>query len=615
MAYDHAPAIRLTNPAAEFMDNHLGADFHPSLPNPNVNFDPAMDGFRPREDILQDRIYVEALKEKKAFLLEIEAFEREDRQHSRIRHDIAPESDWDAVLKTAENAKLDAEVTAIKGMSGAVRKLARRLGDAGPTFRAWLQMLPTDSYGSVICGGFKIIIDAAIKHKELCEEVFDALGDIPEVIRDAEFSFREYKSEALHKRVAKLYTVITETLKGILSFYKERASGRHMRAVGNAFKAIVKGSNYGRKIQADITNVKDSAYAVKQEAERCFQQRVGEMMNAQEYQTFQGAQSLKINTESINVQQRIYADFQYRQKCYNFALWNEMMAIKGAVVPKPSLSNGPSLRKIRRLLNTSPGVAAEDMEEVLREARRFPIHLQTQANQFMSSQELQEWLTSPYSRALLAQASDGDDKISALSFVASLLVQSFEASEDALALYFYCGLNTDSYGDSLPDATGMVQNIIAQLLWPERHAYHLGFINNKHIQALENGDLEALCDLLEGLTQQLPSSTTLFLVVDSISFYETRDRLEDTYYVMNRMLELVDKASFVFKLLITSPGTSVYMTQGSHHERVYWLPNVDPEEDDEFDHNIGAFRNQAEVQVKKSQMGLMRSDSEWMANA
>lgn len=53
MAYDHAPAIRLTNPAAEFMDNHLGADFHPSLPNPNVKFDPAIDGFRPREDILQ----------------------------------------------------------------------------------------------------------------------------------------------------------------------------------------------------------------------------------------------------------------------------------------------------------------------------------------------------------------------------------------------------------------------------------------------------------------------------------------------------------------------------------------------------------------------------------
>ena len=290
------------------------------------------------------------------------------------------------------------------------------------------------------------------------------------------------------------------------------------------------------------------------------------------------------------------------------------MAIKGAVVPKPSLSNGPSLRKIRRLLNTSPGVAAEDIEEVLREAHRFPIHLQTQANQFMSSQELQEWLTFPYSRALLAQANEGDNKISALAFVASLLVQSFEASEYATPLYFYCGLNTDSYGDSVPGATRVFQHILAQLLGRERHAFDLGFIHNNHIQALENGDLEALCDLFEGLTKQLPSSTTIFLVVDSISFYETRDRLQDTYYAMDRMLELVEKASFVFKLLITSPGASVYMSERFHRAQVYWLPDIDPEEDDEFEHNTGAFRNQAEVQVRTSQMGLMRSDSEWMTN-
>lgn len=520
------------------------------------------------------------------------------------------------MLETVNNAQTDAEVNAIKGMSGAVRNLARRLGNAGDAFNAWLQILPNDTFGSAICGGFKIFIDAATRHKDLCQEVFDALGEIPEVIKEADFSFKEYKSEELFKRVAKLYTVIMETLKRILSFYQERASGRHIGVARNVFKAIAKGPNYGRTIEADIQRLKDSASAVKREAERCFHRRMGDMKDAQNFQTLQA-------THGLNIMQGLYAQTQYQFKCQiqcwreskadNLALRNEMTELKRAATPQRSPRNGPTLRKIAQLLNTSPSTADQDMEEVLREAQRFPIFLQTQANQFMTSQKLQDWLVSPYSRALLAQASEGDEKISALSLVASLLVQSLRISEDAIPLYFYCGLHTDPYNDSLVGATGGLQSIIAQLLRTERLDFDLGFIDHKHIQALEYGDLEALCDLFEGLTQQLPRSTVLLLVFDGISFYETRDRLGDTCCAMNRMLELVDKASFVFKLLITSSGQSAHVSKGFHHEQVYWLPQIDPEEDDEFHHNVSVFRNQAGVQVRTAQMRLMRSDSEAMA--
>lgn len=48
-----SPAIRLTNPAAEFIDNRLDAEFHPSLSNPNVQYDPATNDYRPRNAIAQ----------------------------------------------------------------------------------------------------------------------------------------------------------------------------------------------------------------------------------------------------------------------------------------------------------------------------------------------------------------------------------------------------------------------------------------------------------------------------------------------------------------------------------------------------------------------------------
>lgn len=53
MECEDITAIRLSNPAAEFIDNHLNASFHPSLPNPQIKYDPAADTFRPQKAIKQ----------------------------------------------------------------------------------------------------------------------------------------------------------------------------------------------------------------------------------------------------------------------------------------------------------------------------------------------------------------------------------------------------------------------------------------------------------------------------------------------------------------------------------------------------------------------------------
>lgn len=545
----------------------------------------------------------------------MQAFHDEDGDYSRFSLAIPLQSKWnDFLLQSANNAQFDAEVNAVKGIGGAIRKLSRRLGNAGPAFVGWLAMLPNDAYGSIICGGFKIVINAAIRHKELCEEVFDALGEIPEAITDAQFFFKAYKSDKLHVRVAELYTRITETLHGILRFYRDRASGRHMRAAMNAFKAIAKGSNYGKRIEADIKNVRTSAFLVKHEAERCFQSRIGDMQGAQEIQTLQAARA-------ENLLQTVYKSMQYDKSCWELrwkkldanytALHNEILDLKRAKTPKPVRRSGPSLRRVSELIHTSPDVTFQDLTEVLQAAPSFSTCVQTQVSDLIASPKIEDLVTSPYSCALLVHGSDGDDKISALSFVASLLVQSVQCSEDAIPLNFYCGLHTDSYRDNLVNATGMVRNLTAQLLQMRHNSLSLGFVDRKFVQNLESGSLEAVCDLFEGLIQQLPDETTLFLVVDGISFYETKDRLTDTLYAIDRMMQLVENARFVIKLLVTSPGFSSHVSRLFHQEQIYWLPDVDPEDDEGFDYNVGAFKEQVAVQARTSQMGLMRSESEY----
>ena len=548
----------------------------------------------------------------------MQTFQQSEQEQNRVNLGIPSASAWQIVLDAVADAQFDADVNAVKGMGGLIRNLMRKLGEAGPAFEDWLKILPTDIYGSVICGGFTIIINAANRHRELCQEVFDALGRIPEIIDDAKFAFGEYDhSEELHTKIANLYMAIIETLRCILRFYEERAAGRHLRAARNAFKSITKGSNYGQEIRDSMKHVMDSASRVKLEVGRCFQRRVGVMKNVQDFQVLQVAKSHKI-------MQNLYEDLQDRIKSQQLSwemkdadihntLRNELQEIKRAIIPNPTRKNGPSTRRISQLIGTSPDIPMQDVEEIQREAQTFPTSAQCQVSDLMGSQKLQDWLTSPYSSALFAQANAGDDKISAMSYVTSLLVQSVEGSEEAVPLCFYCGLHTDAYHDTLSSANGMVRSLVMQLLQKAQHDFDLEFVDRNLIHDLENADLGALCDLLVGTVQQLPQDITLFLVIDGISFYETHARVRDTCFAVDKIMEMVDNAKFVFKLLVTSPGASPVVSKAFHAGQTYWLPDVDSEDDGDSNYKVGAFKNQARQQARNSRMGvmgLMRTNSE-----
>ncbi len=45
-----SPAINLTHPAKEYMDNRLDADFHPSFANTDVTYIPQLDRYGDKEE-------------------------------------------------------------------------------------------------------------------------------------------------------------------------------------------------------------------------------------------------------------------------------------------------------------------------------------------------------------------------------------------------------------------------------------------------------------------------------------------------------------------------------------------------------------------------------------
>lgn len=557
----------------------------------------------------------------------MKAYQTQDRDDARAKLGLISESKWAAVLDEIQQAEQDAVVNGTKGILGAIRKCSRKLGDSGGAFIGWLQMLPDDAYGSIICGGLKLIINAAIRHRDICNEVFDAIGEIPEVIRAAEFSFTEYRSDELNVRIATLYKDITLCLRGILDFYKERAPGRTKSIARNVVRAVGKGPNYGKQLELQIATVRNSAGAVKQEADRCLHRRVGAIRSNQEFQTRQtaeikeqGTENLKMNKElkdqgkitlkhgeeSLNLMSHLYAGLKYQYQCQE-RKWEErerrqreeyasvrqqLDSISRAVTPEIVRRLGPSVQQVVRILASNPEVASQDLQNILQEGELFSTKLQTQASAFMGSQKLQDWLTSTTSSTLFAQMESGENNpISALSFVSSLLYQTLQASQQTLPLLYVCGLHTDWYRDAFPCAEGMLQSLLVQLLVGLEHEnVSLDFIDQALFHGLEKADLVSLCTVFEALIDQIPPSTILFVIVDGVSFYETQDRVPGTCYAISKFIKIAETAGKAMKLLVTCPGVSGYVRKGFCDEDILWIAEAGDGAGDGFRYGVNKFR-------------------------
>ncbi|KAL8780130.1 MAG: hypothetical protein Q9213_006614 [Squamulea squamosa] len=242
-----------------------------------------------------------------------------------------------------------------------------------------------------------------------------------------------------------------------------------------------------------------------------------------------------------------------------------------------------SMEQIAHHLGVSPATAKEDSRYTLQEGEGFSVKLQIQASAFIGSSAVQDWLASGETSCLFAQAdSNESDHVSALSFVTSLLYQTLQTSSKVISLLYACGLHTDCYRDPFPNAEGMVRSLIAQLLHAPQYSGLWLVFNDNTLQDLEGGGISGLCKIFEHLLSQLPQSAILVLLVDSISSYETEDRVKGTCRAMSSLIHIVEGAKCTVKLLVTSSGMSSYVRKGFREEDILWVPDADVEGVNDF---------------------------------
>lgn len=193
-----------------------------------------------------------------------------------------------------------------------------------------------------------------------------------------------------------------------------------------------------------------------------------------------------------------------------------------------------------------------------------------------NSRKLQSWLTDPAkSRALIVNGNFKHDALtSPFSFLCAEMSYLYGAARNTYAITYFCGLHTDSWRNPRANARGMMISLLSQLLYLKK-GFDLSFIDKSMIGKLRDDSIQALCRIFRRLVVQLPEEVVLFCFIDTISIYETSDRLEETRFAFRTITRLLaaEKRKGTFKLLITSSGRSLHIEEHIDEEDILRVPD------------------------------------------
>lgn len=189
-----------------------------------------------------------------------------------------------------------------------------------------------------------------------------------------------------------------------------------------------------------------------------------------------------------------------------------------------------------------------------------------------------DWLASPSPRLLLVDGHSRDAGVgrtaSPMSFFTASLAASLIRDGQGVTLQFFCGRHADPETDADTDASlamssgpnALLRSLIAQLaLHPSSGIPPPGPAIDAYLasQALQN-DTNALCVLFETLFWHVPRGVTVYMLLDSISDFETDAHgfwaeLERVFDMFRSLMDIsvnTDGPGPTLKVLMTTPNRS-----------------------------------------------------------
>ncbi|KAI0006575.1 hypothetical protein F4779DRAFT_629767 [Xylariaceae sp. FL0662B] len=542
------PPVRLSNPATEFVDNRveINSSGNPNKPDRESSPPPADSGEKQSPTKGADDSSPQGGNDEdthcKQFAEVLQSFENDLPSKYKTRFNLHDKHSWSEVIEEASIAEMKYRKKADnESPFGKVRGFFRSLQKKSPAVEGWLVLLPTESeYGSLICGGFKVILRAAARMDEIREFIIKALAAIPDEVEAAQLII-DYNqdldtSKRLYRRVSSLYYTVFGVLEHIITWYSHRSPARH-------FKAILQQSVYEKNLEDKVKDFKAAVSAVKDEATLCG------------------------NLRLYNIQENSYAMQKLLQSLVEQLRSNPRLHPHTGqpLPPQPPQPQVPKRKAISRqslcesVLRYERDVPLEDLTSIMHRGSELSLEEQDRIVYVIESQALISWLLNPKNAVLLVRENSGDldSGASAMSFVAAHVIQSTRQTQKSrlLCLYWFAGQHRNVRNDADANVHGIMRSLIGQLL----HMYNrfdLYFIKRSTAIAIRENDLEALCNVFDELIFQLPEKTVTFCVIDRLACLEY-DQKEEVQFLLDRLRAIARHASgkgSLFKLLLTHAG-------------------------------------------------------------
>ncbi|CAL8580553.1 hypothetical protein XPA_006275 [Xanthoria parietina] len=551
---DDGPRTKPVKESALYAQRHVSGDLHPAFVEPGLSYDVSSDRFVPEVDDVQDEAALFASQ--LAFTDALAKYQQDVKVKYKSGIDLGATHDWDDVMKYVNEAR--DRYTGV-GEEGIMKKIDNRLKTfqtAAPAIQAWLKLLPsTSTYGSVVCGGLTIILEAAVRLRKLRKETLDALDQVPLCIEKAQFFMRMYGYEQVYQQTCNLYLAIIEALRHILEFYERAAGMKYL-------SAFSKGPAYAEVLINKMRKVEKASQAMDERVNQREHRRLKDIWDLAVHTKNQVGDLKSLAAEARN---HLYAVLRDTE------VWQQE-ALQAWKQPKARRESGGANKARGTFEQEDPNMTARkallaqfqpdhidqsrDVANVLTQMTSMTLDDQDRVGAIVDHQAVTDWLLDPRFPALLVHGNGRrHDRIAPTSVACALLIHVFSTKLRFPTLYWYCGLH-DAGLQGNPSS--MLKNLICQLL-----SLSCCVCSLDDQLGLNTQDFAKMIKLFVRLLRSSSLVAPVVCVLDGISFYEARHQRVETSELVEVLAGLAQSEPTVLLLLLTSPLRTNYISQRS----------------------------------------------------
>ncbi|KAL9616245.1 MAG: hypothetical protein Q9160_008871 [Pyrenula sp. 1 TL-2023] len=578
---------------AETFLQKQGASIHPIF---------APDGTEPQqEDVtpMGNAFNQSAELHTEQFLKVMESYKASMKDPSVSVLNLREKHSWADVLQAAQ----DAEAVYVQAGKKGLRKTGRVLATKSEAALPFVRLIPNENCLSVLCGGLKIVFEAASRISERRDQVLKALLRIPNVISLAQESMENFPSDtALYNKASALYLAALAAIEGTTKWLMKDPSWKYPRS-------LLLGSLYNRSFKEKLQTLDEALNTLEERvsilrdgaivsAKRIIGgvetvvrriQKTGEVVDTTTKSTLQhvqdtdakvasiteGIESIAKSQDETHVKIDHLSDLQQAKEEANRAMKTvlEETTKTSEWMRKKDRDISRLKKQVEVLERAAIALTSDDLLDLLGVSADSPIQDLRRVNRLRKSSELsashiakgvcespkfREWQSKDVSSILFIEGSSPSiirTRSSSVSHISTSVIEHFQDREPAVAIHFLCGFHT-SLNDRESGPHGMMRSLICQLL--RLFSPRLDFISSRRYRdQLEALSFHTLLDCFRKLVRRLPVTTVLFCVVDSVNFFE-REWTEDCRNAIRDLQDLADDEGLgaIIKLLITSSSRS-----------------------------------------------------------